>query len=152
VRAPLVLLGGHPGELEGRHPLDEISEAGVPDVFLAGWRPQEALPDALNAADLLVLPSVAEQFGQVLVEAMACGLPVVATRVGGVPELVDERTGLLVKPGSAEALRAGIERMLEGHGDYRRGAIRERAVARWSLGAVGGEWTAVYQSVLRRRN
>jgi glycosyltransferase involved in cell wall biosynthesis len=109
VRAPLVLLGGHPGELEGRHPLDEIRGAAVPDVFLAGWRPQDALPGALNAADLLVLPSVAEQFGQVLVEAMACGLPVVAVNAHGPATIVEPgRTGWLVPPDDLEALAAAL--------------------------------------------
>jgi glycosyltransferase involved in cell wall biosynthesis len=121
-------------------------------VVFHGQQPKPAVAALMRTADFLVLPSLGETFSVVVIEALACGLPVVATRVGGVPELVDEDAGLLVEPGSAEALRAGIERMLEGHGDYRRGAIRERAVARWSLGAVGGEWTAVYQSVLRRRN
>ena len=55
----------------------------------------------MQRADFLVLPSLGETFSVVVVEAMACGLPVVATRVGGVPELVDEQTGLLVEPGSA---------------------------------------------------
>ena len=109
VRAPLVLLGGHPGELEGRHPLDEVRDAGVPDVFLAGWRPQDALPGALNAADLLVLPSVREQFGQVLVEAMACGLPVVAVDAHGPATIVEPgRTGWLVPADDLEALAAAL--------------------------------------------
>ena len=109
VRAPLVLLGGHPGELEGRHPLDEVRHADVPDVFLAGWRPQDALPDALNAADLLILPSVREQFGQVLVEAMACGLPVVAVDAHGPATIVEQgRTGWLGPPDDLEALAAAL--------------------------------------------
>jgi glycosyltransferase involved in cell wall biosynthesis len=75
---PLVLVGGHPGEWEGEHPLATIRELAAREVFLAGWRPHEQLPQALNAADVLVLPSVAEGFGLALVEAMACGLPVIA--------------------------------------------------------------------------
>src|SRR6266508_1333193 len=75
--APLVLVGGHPGEWEGEHPLATAHRIGNRQVFLAGWCPHEELPQALNAADALVLPSVAEAFGLVLVEAMACGLPVI---------------------------------------------------------------------------
>ncbi len=50
--APLVLLGGFPGEWEGEHPLAVIRATGDPDVFLAGWRGHEDLPEGLNAADL----------------------------------------------------------------------------------------------------
>ncbi len=50
--APLVLVGGHPGEWEGEHPLKMIRQVGAREVFLAGWRPHEQLPQALNAADV----------------------------------------------------------------------------------------------------
>src|SRR5262249_22697156 len=98
------------------------------------------------------LPSLGETFSVVVAEAMACGLPVVATRVGGVPELVDDDSGLLVEPGSAEALRAGIERMLDGRADYSPERISARAASRWSLEAVGDQWTDVYRRVIASRN
>src|SRR6266545_2088738 len=90
---PLVLVGGHPGEWEGQHPLATVRALGNDQVFLAGWRPQGLLPQALNAADLLVLPSVAEAFGLVLIEAMACGLPVITTEAHGPAEIVAAGTG-----------------------------------------------------------
>ena len=103
--APLVLLGGFPGEWEGEHPLEVVRETGNPDVFLAGWRGHEDLPDGLNAADLLVLPSVREQFGAVIVEAMACGLPALAVNAFGPAEIVDAGdTGWLVPPDDEAAL------------------------------------------------
>src|SRR5829696_7032176 len=77
-RAPLVLVGGFPGEWEGEHPLDTIRRTGARDVFLAGWHDHAELPDFLAASDVVVLPSVREQFGQVLVEGGACGLPSIA--------------------------------------------------------------------------
>ncbi len=101
---PLVLIGGHPGEWEGKHPLAVARALGNEQVFLAGWRPHELLPLALNAADLLVLPSVAEAFGLVLVEAMACGLPVVAAEAHGPAEIVAAGTGWLVPPDDEDAL------------------------------------------------
>ena len=70
-------------EWEEEHPLEVIRETGVNDVFLAGWRGHKDLPHGLNAADVVVLPSVHEQFGQVLVEGMACGLPVIAVNAHG---------------------------------------------------------------------
>ncbi len=105
MRAPLVLLGGYPGEWEGKHPLEVIEEMGVDDVFLAGWRGHKDLPRGLNASDVVVLPSVREQFGQVLVEGMACGLPVIAKDAYGPAEIVDHgETGWLVPPDDEEAL------------------------------------------------
>jgi glycosyltransferase involved in cell wall biosynthesis len=101
---PLVLVGGHPGEWEGEHPLTVARALGNKQIFLAGWRAHEQLPRALNAADLLVLPSIAEAFGLVLIEAMACGLPVIAADAHGPPEIVAPGTGWLVPPDSEDAL------------------------------------------------
>ena len=106
----LVLLGGFPGEWEGEHPLDAIERCGAQDVFLAGWHSHAVLPDFINASDLLVHASVNEQFGQVLVEAMACGLPVVAVDRCGPADILDHgETGWLVPPDDLGAL---VEAML----------------------------------------
>jgi len=107
---PLVLVGGSPGEWEGEHPLTAARAAGGEQVFLAGWRPHQQLPEALNAADLLVLPSVAEAFGLVLVEAMACGLPVLAADAHGPAEIVAPGTGWLVPADDQPALTEALLR------------------------------------------
>ncbi len=83
-------------------------------VILPGNVAPEEVPLYLQASDFLVLPSYSEGLPQAVIEAMNCGLPVVATRVGGVPEAVlDGRTGLLVEPRSVEHLRNAMERMIE---------------------------------------
>jgi len=105
---PLVLVGGSPGEWEGEHPLKVARALGEEQVFLAGWRPHEQLPEALNAADLLVLPSVAEAFGLVLVEAMACGLPVIAADAHGPAQIVAPGTGWLVPADDQRALAEAL--------------------------------------------
>jgi glycosyltransferase involved in cell wall biosynthesis len=104
-RTALVLLGGYPGEWEGEHPIETIERLGVPDVFLAGWHSHAELPDFFNASDLLVHASAREQFGQVLVEAMACGIPAIAVNRGGPAGIIDDpETGWLVPPDDVEAL------------------------------------------------
>ena len=75
----------------------------------------------LNAADLLVLPSVREQFGAVLVEAMACGLPVLAVDAHGPAEIVDAgETGWLVPPDDEDALAAALVEAVNGPAERRR--------------------------------
>lgn len=75
--------------------------------------PHHHIPALMHQADLFVLPSRSEPFGIVLVEAGAAGLPVVAARVGGIPELIDHgATGLLVEPGDAPGLAAAMASVL----------------------------------------
>lgn len=86
-------------------------------IHFTGLVPHAAVPAVLAYADVLVLPSVYEELGSVLVEAMRAGLPVVATRVGGIPEVVtDGVTGLLVPPGDVGALRQALGRILGDRG------------------------------------
>jgi glycosyltransferase involved in cell wall biosynthesis len=138
----LVLVGGHPGEWEGEHPCEAIARTGARDVFLAGWHRHDELPPFLRAADLLVHASVNEAFGQVLVEAMACGLPVIAVARGGPARIVeDPETGWLVEPDDVDGLAAKIVAAVEdGPGRRRRGERgRERAVEHYSWARIGGE-------------
>jgi glycosyltransferase involved in cell wall biosynthesis len=153
-RAPLVLLGGFPGEWEGEHPLQAVRETGDPDVFLAGWRGHEDLPDGLNAADLLVLPSVHEQFGAVIVEAMACGLPALAIDAHGPAEIVDAgETGWLVAPDDEAALAEALTEAADDDAERRRrgAAAYEAARARYSWPALARGLARVYEEVAERR-
>ena len=109
VPAPLVLVGGFPGEWGGEHPLETIARTGAQGVFLAGWHDHAELPEIFNAADVIVLPSAQEPFGQVLVEGMACGLPALAVDASGPSIIVaDGRTGWLVPPDDEPALAAAL--------------------------------------------
>jgi glycosyltransferase involved in cell wall biosynthesis len=149
-RAPLVLLGGYPGEHEGEHPAEVVRETGARDVFLAGWRGHEDLPDGLNAADALVLASVHEQFGQVLVEAMACGLPPVAVDAHGPATIVDDgETGWLVPPDDEDALCEALVELVCDDDERRRRGEAGYAVARerYSWPALIERLARVYDEV-----
>lgn len=150
-RAPLVLLGGYPGEYEGEHPQTVVKQAGADDVFLAGWRSHDDLALALNAADAVVLPSVHEQFGQVLVEGMACGLPVIAVNNHGPATIVDDgETGLLVPPDDEDALANALVQLVRDDDARRRmGSLAyERSRARYSWPALAERVARVYDTVV----
>jgi glycosyltransferase involved in cell wall biosynthesis len=150
VRAPLVLLGGYPGEWEGPHPQRVIEETGAEDVFLAGWRGHADLAIGLNAADVVVLPSVHEQFGQVLIEGMACGLPVIAVNNHGPATIVDDgETGLLVPPDDEDAMADALVRIVGDDEERRRLGERAYEVSRerYSWPALAERVAEVYAEV-----
>jgi glycosyltransferase involved in cell wall biosynthesis len=147
--APLVLVGGHPGEWEGEHPLATARRIGNRQVFLAGWRPHEQLPQALNAADALVLPSVAEAFGLVLVEAMACGLPVIACRAHGPAAIVaDGKTGWLIPPDDEDALVDSLVTAAIGQQERRaRGRHAHTASRRYDWAKIAPRFASLYEEL-----
>jgi glycogen(starch) synthase len=111
-------------------------------VHITGFVPHERVPAVLAAADLLVLPSFYEELGTVLIEALQAGLPCVATRVGGIPEAVDDgETGLLVAPGDPAALARAIDAVL---GD---GELAARLAAGARRRAPDYDWTSVVARV-----
>lgn len=101
------------GELRGALQ-ERIERAGLRGVVtLRGALPPEGVRNALWSAEVFVFPSLNEGLGIAAIEAMACGLPVIGSRVGGIPEVVvDGETGTLVPPGDAGALSAAIERLV----------------------------------------
>jgi glycosyltransferase involved in cell wall biosynthesis len=149
--APLVILGGYPGEWEGEHPVEAIARTDAQDVFLAGWHSHAELSEFLSAADVIVLPSVREQFGQVLVEGMACGLPAIAVDAHGPAEIVRAgHTGWLVPPDDAPALGAALTEAVVQPGERaRRGAeAAADAHARFTWPALAERVAAVYDRVI----
>jgi glycosyltransferase involved in cell wall biosynthesis len=150
-RTALVLIGGHPGEWEGEHPHETIHRSGAREVFLAGWHAHEELPAFLRAGDLLVHASVREQFGQVLVEAMACGLPAIAVDRGGPAAIVDDpENGWLVPPDDRDALAAAmVEAASDGYERRLRGVrARQNALDRYSWSQIGRELAAIVRAAI----
>lgn len=100
----LALVGG--GPMRGE--LDALA-AGASDVRLAGPLPPQAVAQWMVAANVVTLPSYSEGHPNVLVEALACGRPVVASEVGGIPEVVDAANGVLVRPRDVADLARGLD-------------------------------------------
>jgi glycosyltransferase involved in cell wall biosynthesis len=119
-------------------------------IVVTGWRSD--LPRVMAAQDVVVQPSLRETFGRVLIEAMAACRPVVATRVGGMPEIVVQgETGLIVPPSDPEALAQAILTLLRD--PERRRAMgaagRARVEARFSLSHRVRRLEAIYGEMLR---
>ncbi len=114
-------------DAEGRRLLERAAQQGVGHrVRFTGQVPQRALPALYRSADVAVCTPWYEPFGMVAVEAMACGVPVVASAVGGlVDTVVDGHTGLHVPPRNADALAAALCRLL--HDPALRAAMARRA-------------------------
>jgi glycosyltransferase involved in cell wall biosynthesis len=149
-RAHLMIVG----DGETRADLERLAqELGLAErVRFLGALPRERLPSIYAAADLLLATSFAsETFGIGLVEAQACGLPVVASRFGGFPEVIDEgHTGLLVPPRDPTALAAAVRTLL--NDPERRRAMADAApgwAAQFSWSAVVDRIEAVYDATVR---
>ena len=114
----------------------------------------EDVPARLADADLFVLPSRSEAFPNALLEAMAAGLPVVASGVGGILELVDDgRTGLRTPPGDAPALAERLVRLMSAPADAQAlgDAARERVRAHYSFDRMVDAFERLYLTELERR-
>ena len=127
-----------------------IEQKGLRDkVMLAGTRSD--IPNVYASMDIFVLPSLNEGLPMTVLEAMAASKPVIATRVGGIPKIVqEEKSGLLVNPGDAPALRDAIARLL-GDGDLcrRMAAAGHEWVAKdYTADAMARQYRALYDEVL----
>ncbi|MCD6184580.1 MAG: glycosyltransferase family 4 protein [Deltaproteobacteria bacterium] len=116
-------------------------------VTFYGYCPREQLFKLYNKADVFILPSLAESFGLVFAEAMACGLPVIGGRTGGVPDLVKEENGILVEPGNIAEIKDAVVKMKQGQkmrvcmGE----ANRKRVLEYYSWRKVAQKYYQIYQ-------
>jgi teichuronic acid biosynthesis glycosyltransferase TuaC len=141
----LVIVGG--GELE-RDLRQKTADLGLGDaVIFAGPRPHEEIATWINACDLFVLPSVSEGSPTVLTEVMACGKPIVATNVGGIPDILkDGDTGYLVPPREVDDLADAVLRALDR--SWSEEEIRKHALP-FSWDTLASEIVEVYSEITR---
>jgi N-acetyl-alpha-D-glucosaminyl L-malate synthase BshA len=145
--ATLVMIGDGPERVDAEN---EARELGVAqDVKFLGRL--DSVATLLQASDLFVLPSQTESFGLAALEAMACGSPVVASRAGGLPEVVDDGVNGILEPvGSVEAMgRRAVELLRD---EARHTAMREAAIAKarsFSADRVVPMYESLYEEVIR---
>ena len=154
----LVIVGGSSANMpdgEERNRIEKIvDELGLRESTLfAGRIGHDTLPLYYTAADVCVIPSHYEPFGLVAIEAMACGVPVIASNVGGLKfTIIPEETGLLVEPKDVEAFASGIHRILFDELWVRK--MRKQALAnvneRFSWTGVTIQLSELYRHVLAR--
>lgn len=139
-----------PGGAYERQLRELTTDLGIEDcVIFTGFIPE--VPEVMAMLDLVVLTSDNEPFGRVLIEAMAASRPVVATRGGGVPEIVlDGETGLLVQVGDVEGIASALAALLAD--PARRSAMgeagRQRVLAQFSIESHAGKIETLYRQIL----
>ncbi len=113
-------------------------------VSFTGLLEGQKLADELSSGDFLVLSSNYENMPVVILEALASGLPVVSTNVGGIKEMIDETKGILVEPRNKEALAEAIIKMIETHNDYDSNYLRKSVIEKYGYESVGKFLDSIY--------
>ena len=128
-------------------------ELGVTDhVSFLGARPHADMPGLLSSAEIAVFPSLMEATSVAALESMACELPVAASRVGGLPEIVGPDVGALFEPANPSSLAEAVVALLESERLVALGkAAREKVVTRWSNDRLVDRHVAIYEDVVARR-
>ena len=147
-----VLLGNHPnarleiaGDGPDRDELEAMAE-GLPVVFL-GPRSRSEVAALMRKADVLVMPSIVETFGIAPLEALAAGLPVVATSAFPTADVISELGGVIVPPRDSPALADAISRLVGGRSHAQDNAAAEIA-GRFGLETSGRRWRVIYDGVI----
>ncbi len=129
------------------------ADLGVADAIrFMGARPHHEMPGLLSSADLAVFPSLMEATSVAALECMSCGLPVAASNVGGLPEIVDDSVGALFEPADPADLARAVTVLLQrddlaGLGKH----ARDRVVDQWSNARLAERHIDIYEELIRRR-
>lgn len=147
--AELIIMGDGPE----RSNLESLAQQlGVSDrVRFTGKYKREQMAEELANANCFVLASRFETFGVVYIEAMAAGVPVIATDCGGPRDFVNDKVGVLVPVDNVEALRQAMQDMIDGKVKYDSEEIRQYALDNFSPRVIAERLTKVYEEVLENR-
>lgn len=136
-------------ELDPAYAMSQAKKTGVDDRLIK-WQtfmPIEKVAIEMQQASFFLLFSNTENLPCVLIESLSCGVPVLATRVGGIPEIIDESRGVLIPPRDENALAEKINFMLDHHLEYDKVALSKYASENFSYEAVGRKLQDIYDKV-----
>jgi glycosyltransferase involved in cell wall biosynthesis len=148
VQADLILVGPLNPSL-----IEFISASGLaPDrIHCTGEVSYEQVGIELRNSSALVMFSHYENMPCVILEALCSGVPVIATLVGGIPEVVHKENGILINPGDEDALTGAMTEMIREYQEYDKDKISAEAAAQFSYKTIGEQITGVYDSVLDKK-
>lgn len=134
--------------------IDYAKELGLLDKFCFFHGPQniEEISESMHNADFFVLFSTSENFPCVLVESLASGLPFIATRVGGIPEIHRDEFGIMIESKDEEALYNALIQMLDTHQDYDKEQMKKYARDNFSYDEVGRQYHKIYSEILEEHH
>lgn len=145
-RVAVMVLGGHAEEV--------TSELALPAYPLGYVSDPQRIVQVYNAADVFVLPSLSENLPNTIMEAMACGVPCLGFKVGGIPEMIEhKKTGYVAQYKSCDDLSAGLYWLLaEADRDELSAAARRKVCREYSQDAVALRYTEVYNEVIAMKH
>jgi len=121
-------------------------------VKFHGLKTKLEIAEFMRNSNFFILPSLWENLPCVLIEAMASGLPIIASKVGGIPEILNEDIGILVKPKDIDELIKVVDYMLDNYQNYSSDKISQYAKNKFSYETVGGKIDKIYKEVIYENN
>lgn len=130
---------------------NQISKAGLDDnVILLGRKSKAEIVQLLNDSHVFILPSRNENFSVAVLEALACGLPVISSICGGIRECIDDTNGLLFPVDDVSALSDCIRTIYDNYSSYNRRQISQNCMKRFSASVIAKQLTKVFESVVNK--
>lgn len=139
------------GDLNRLNSFCESENIDIRNIHFRGKQTYPEVAKLNQESDCFILFSNSENLPCVIAEALCCGNPVIATNVGGIPEMIDDQNGRLVAPKAIDELKNEMENMIRDYDSYDNAQIAENATSRYSYRSIGNAFLSVYQSVSGER-
>jgi L-malate glycosyltransferase len=118
-------------------------------VYFHGFKLPQEVAAMMAQAHCFILNSNYEGLPCVLLEAMSCGIPVISTKVGAVPEIIDFTQGMIIKPNDAKELSIAMEDIISSYSQYNGNQIRSKIIEKYSYPAIAKDFDIIFKSILR---